>query len=385
MLETCYLIYNQELASAKSLKADLELGINPQLQPGEDASTNAGEFGVQCPFSAFAQFENSGMAWRAEDGAFAAKHPPPGGSWKNVINDGGEDDDYVVGRCRSCFTNFSVAVAPNGDPSEESVKYSTDTYEYAFPTTAQSIANTSSVVDGCNCVGIFPIPFEVCLDELSYLSDGTRFKCSGSNLNFLQDYRAFMRASTDNFNWWKNYIYATESAEESFEKIVMTYVKVQTTLSENENDFKMGLDMLEKWDKWTHDYNAYIDAKVETSSSISSTYSPAKAMVRKSRSVHATTDLLSTILLFSNRDNEQSTQSMHTLGIHSSGAEVESCQHPRTKCRCEHPALSRPRVRRSFVSDLQLYHRMYFRLECRLHCHHNIRLFLRLRLAAWLA
>ena len=80
MLETCYLIYNQELASAKSLKADLELGINPQLQPGEDASTNAGEFGVQCPFSAFAQFENSGMAWRAGDGAFAAKHPPPGGS-----------------------------------------------------------------------------------------------------------------------------------------------------------------------------------------------------------------------------------------------------------------------------------------------------------------
>ena len=76
MLETCRLLDEQTLARAGALKADLSLGINPQLQEEEaggsssssSSSSSSGEFGVQCPFSAFAQYEGSGMAWHQERG-----------------------------------------------------------------------------------------------------------------------------------------------------------------------------------------------------------------------------------------------------------------------------------------------------------------------------
>ena len=205
MLKTCYDVNDETHASAKSLKADLSLGINPQLQPGagaEHTAAGAVEFGVQCLFSAFAQYEGTGMEWRPDAGAFQRAAAAAASSYSTA-----EDD----GMCHACFENFTVAVAPSAPASADAAMYGASaSYEYVFPSDARVVANTSDIVDGCDCLGLFPVPQGVCLHELAYLSPGTRFRCSASaSSNFLNDFAAFLTSENNVFNWWKNYIFAT--------------------------------------------------------------------------------------------------------------------------------------------------------------------------------
>ena len=62
-------------------------------------------------------------------------------------------------RCKYCFTNYTLSPAP---PSGSAM--------YDFPVGPLFMVNTSEVVDKCDCVGAFPVPENVCLEELDYLS-----------------------------------------------------------------------------------------------------------------------------------------------------------------------------------------------------------------------
>ena len=59
-------------------------------------------------------------------------------------------------------------------------------------------------------MGVFPIPFQFCLDEFSHYRSDTLFKCVSTGSIFINDLRAFM-ASESNANWWKDYVYAIGS------------------------------------------------------------------------------------------------------------------------------------------------------------------------------
>jgi hypothetical protein len=241
MLETCTLIYKDTLDN-NGLKINTDYGINPQLVSG-DVNTRGGEFGIQCPFAAMAQYVDA-TTYDAASGTFSAPIPD-GGEWT------ADDTDT----CKYCFANFSVAAQPS---SANGTSYATASYTYEYPAVPEVVWNTSDIINGCDCGGVFPVPRATCLDELTYLSKGTKFRCfyQGESA-FYTDLVGFFNID-DNYDWWKNYMYATKDKNGGFDRTVMNFVKVQTTLSENDNDFIAGLEFIDKWDKWAHRYNKHM-------------------------------------------------------------------------------------------------------------------------------
>lgn len=158
--------------------------------------------------------------------------------------------------------------------------------------------NTSDIIDGCNCGGLFPVPPATCLDELAYLDKNTRYRCFDSGGSaFFTDLVSFFNIQS-NYDWWKDYLYATKTKNDGFDRIVMNYVKVlnkymstlslslslttllfyckvQTTLSENDADFVEGLELVDKWDKWAERYNK----RMKTLAATAGQPEPTKAMV----------------------------------------------------------------------------------------------------------
>lgn len=257
--DTCHWIANEEVFSYKGLKVDRTYGVNPQLDPGSESSATGGEFGVQCIFDAFAQYANVSR--------YDASN--------TVYSSSGTIDDYSDGwldytgeECRYCFHNFTLSPGPGveyvGEP------FSSTTYApsgHSFPNAPVFMENTSSIIDGCNCLGIFPVPQFACLGELSYLAHGTRFQCiDGSYLQ--DDLASYVLGDQDALDWWQDYAYASTDYFGEYERIVMTYIKVQTTLSEYENDFEKGLDLVKAWDDWKDEYNKRVGAAGGTKAQI---------------------------------------------------------------------------------------------------------------------
>ena len=103
-------------------------------------------------------------------------------------------------------------------------------------------------------MGVFPIPFQYCLDEFEDLRSDTLFKCVSTGSIFINNLQTFM-ASESNANWWTDYVYAigaqatcgteeydvtvvaeddmmqaAQKSGKTFDRIVMSHVKVQTTI-----------------------------------------------------------------------------------------------------------------------------------------------------------
>ena len=219
--------------------------INPQLAgvtTGSIADTaspsdtsKATPLGTQCFFHAFEQFENvtkydkAANEWRA---------PAIPGAQKPFSWDGAEPH---VG-CRWCWQNFSTDPAPAAGGFANA-----DLYH-------MRIFNTSRINDGCNCVGMFPVPQVVCLDELQYLGGDTKFACVGQD-NMAHDLSAFGKQSSDDFSWWAHYIYALADESRNFERFGMLTVTVETVLPRTETNHVRGLAMSAKWAQFVDKYN----------------------------------------------------------------------------------------------------------------------------------
>jgi hypothetical protein len=147
-------------------------------------------------------------------GDFSAPRPS-GGVWTSAD----------TGVCKHCFTNFSASSQPT---SANGTSYATSTYKYEYPTVPSVIWNTSDIIDGCNCGGLFPVPSATCLDELSYLPKGTRYRCFDSGgTSFFEDLISFFDIKA-NYDWWKDYMYGTKNRNNEFDRAVMVYIKVRS-------------------------------------------------------------------------------------------------------------------------------------------------------------
>lgn len=238
-MDTCrWLATEHEFRSSVSYKhmyIDTTYGVNPQLQPGASVDSTSAVLGVQCLMDALAQYENVSQ-YDAKENMYNAPIP-----------------DCSVGSagcCRNCFSNFSMDVAPvNGK------FFSWDNYP-------SIVLNTSKMESSCNCMGVFPIPTQICLSEMEYLDSGTPFQCvTQYPTNFLHDLAAFLRkdVNPENFDWWKSSIWAsTDPITGHFSRVSANWIQVQTTMSAHESDFLTGMEMVRAWDDWMEVYNNHV-------------------------------------------------------------------------------------------------------------------------------
>ena len=130
--------------------------------------------------SAFADFENT-STWSGRK--FEAP-PQPGGSWAHTDDASCStfdfNEDGAVPCCKYCFTNFSTYPEPEGGTFDGIDNY------------PQVVYNTSEIIQGCNCMGVFPVPFQFCLSEFEDLRKDTLFKCISTGSVFINNLRAFL-------------------------------------------------------------------------------------------------------------------------------------------------------------------------------------------------
>jgi len=150
-------------------------------------------------------------------------------------------------KCHYCFTNYSFYSKPNINGTFE------------FPDFPYYLFNTSNVLDGCDCIGAFPIPPFICLNEMSQYALDTRFTCVEQD-NFAWDLGNWLLGDQDAYDWWKGFVYADSDYYGNFNRIVMTYIQVQTKLSFYDNDFQKGMKMVRAWDDWERKYNKAMEA-----------------------------------------------------------------------------------------------------------------------------
>ena len=229
----------EELAYAprRGLKIDPAYGINAQLAGSStgsladtpDAGASAGvqaAYGVQSLLHALKDFEDVSTAQGG--GSYAAE--------------GG------LSACEPCFPTFDLSPDPATldagfvDPATGRVS-------------ALELDGTSPLVDGCNCVGFFPLPSRVCVDETAGSSDDTRFKCTYPDHVVVQELDAFAAGPVD-ATWWEDYFYLLGRSDGTFERPALYDVQVQTTLRASEGDYAVGLRMAKKWDDWMEDHNS---------------------------------------------------------------------------------------------------------------------------------
>ncbi|KAH8070040.1 hypothetical protein JL721_5260 [Aureococcus anophagefferens] len=202
------------LRPRRGLKIDPAYGINAQLAGSStgsladtpDAGASAGvqaAYGVQSLLHALRDFEDVSTAQGG--GSYAAE--------------GG------VSACEPCFPTFDLSPDP-ATLDDGSVDPATGRVS------ALELDGTSPLVDGCNCVGFFPLPSRVC--ELD----------------------AFAARPVDR-KWWEDYFYLLGRSDGTFERPALYDVQVQTTLRASEGDYyAVGLRMAKKWDDWMDDHNS---------------------------------------------------------------------------------------------------------------------------------
>ena len=118
--------------------------LHSQLEPGGSTSTTGGEFGTQCLMDAIAKWENV-TTWDASTQQFVAD-PPPGRSWEGDMST----------QCRYCFTNFTTDPLPKSGGVYDFEVGGVSADEDLINVPAAMI-NTTEVLDGCNCMGVFPV------------------------------------------------------------------------------------------------------------------------------------------------------------------------------------------------------------------------------------
>jgi hypothetical protein len=152
---------------------------------GDDDSVAPNYYGISCPMEALAKFENV-TAYRKD----MSPH------WN--IRDTSAD-------CNYCFSYFNTYPKPTGAGGE-----------FKLDAPLEYINQTSPIEDGCDCMGIFPIPEKVCIADRAQFREDTRFKCETSD-NFKLDVEKFINA------WgWSDHVYATTKSDGSLNRIVGT-------------------------------------------------------------------------------------------------------------------------------------------------------------------
>ena len=234
---------------------ETKYGINPQLDSnvnktgvlGDTSDATGKAYGIQCFMKGFEQFQNFNSKTAVDINVPAdsemsnAKQytfePAP------VVNGQPSwmSDPDSVDSCRYCFDGFIVSTLTNDDVVLEHV-----------------VSNTTKISKGCNCMGLFPVPENICFSEFNYLDSENPFKCMNSNMftTSLTDYMAV----GGNSNWWVDYVYATKDEDNKFERIAMAEITVQTQLDVFATDAWKGMDMVKAWDDWADSSNSNLDA-----------------------------------------------------------------------------------------------------------------------------
>ena len=205
----------------------------------DDDSVYPNYYGITCPMEALASFENV-TSWDRSTGQWSADKPYKN-KWGNTVN-------VTTPDCNYCFSYFSTYPQPTGAAGD-----------YTLETPLEYMTNTSSIIDGCDCMGVFPIPEKVCLGDRKYLSGDTRFKCQSSTDNFHGDLTKFIN------DWgWSDYVYATANADGSLNRIVSTVVSVSLSRSSLTTSYDKGLEIVDAWENWADKYNHWVEKNTES-------------------------------------------------------------------------------------------------------------------------
>mmetsp|Transcript_15004 Transcript_15004/g.48967 ORF Transcript_15004/g.48967 Transcript_15004/m.48967 type:complete len:1230 (-) Transcript_15004:81-3770(-) len=225
------------------LKIERGFGINPQLQEsvtgslentpdGGSTSTVQGATGVQSLFHALQQWENVTV---------------------NVSNVSYVVRDDFPSSCKPCFASFTIETDAGG----RLVQPGYVDGDTGLTVDDLTLRATSDLKDDCDCVGFFPIPNEVCLNETRHVTEGTLYKCNGAEEPVAAQLVGFFQSGSSNFDekWWESYVYGIADTLGRFTRMALYDIQVQSTLRSSETDIKIGLTMAAEWDDWMDDYN----------------------------------------------------------------------------------------------------------------------------------
>jgi len=249
------------------LKIDPAYGINAQLDgsrtgslldtPDKGASSSVqSPYGVQSLLHALRDWENVSTA-------------TGGGSYVAPVE--------ANRTCVPCFPTFDIS------PGPDTLTPPYFQNDLGLVPDLQ-LSSTSPLQDGCTCVGFFPLPDRVCLDETASVADGTRFKCTVPGDNVAEELREFFGyGNGPDFDWWQDYAFFLGRSDGQYERFALYDIQVQSVLQGADGDFRTaptrrrtpssarveeswlarrasrrasaGLTMAKKWDDWADDHN----------------------------------------------------------------------------------------------------------------------------------
>jgi len=238
------------LSADPKYKINKAFGINPQYDENSNGvlgdSEKATFNGIQCVLNGFKLFNNvTGMKeinLDANANTETTSYDVSGfhdiaqfefptvrdGAWD--ITPANEDN------CHYCFDAFTLS-----------------NFQSAHVTKLGVLTNTSRINRNCNCMGLFPVPSNICFSDFNYLEEDNPFRCTETSM-----FKGFLSTYTSlggNKKMWANYLFATKDENNKFLKIAMTEISAQTTLNIFDKDAWAGMSFVEAWDDWAAEYN----------------------------------------------------------------------------------------------------------------------------------
>jgi hypothetical protein len=250
LLDVCEVVHS-DLGPEAKFSIQTQYGINPQLAGSEtgviSAAAGTGKaYGIQCLIKGFEQFQDvpktaTEVTLDDESLRNSIKYDfDPAPEIDGVPSWIGDDDS--VDTCRYCFNSLVVSEQVDQNVFVEGV-----------------VSDTSPVAEGCNCMGLFPVPQRICFSEFENLDKLNPFKCLTSNM-FFDSLTKYLETG-GNQQYWRNYVYAQKDENNKFSRIAMTEITVQTGFDIFSTDAWKGLEMVEAWEDWAEQYVGRTNAR----------------------------------------------------------------------------------------------------------------------------